>query len=63
MNIIQSLPSDFALLRQLFPINKLIHIGAGTGNIVPTYQAWKVPIALFVEADPQIYAQLEKKID
>ena len=48
---------------QLFPINKLIHIGAGTGNIVPTYQAWKVPIALFVEADPQIYAQLEKKID
>jgi hypothetical protein len=36
MNIIQSLSADFALLRQLFPIHGLIHIGAGAGTILPT---------------------------
>ena len=62
MNIIQTLSNEqFSLLRKLFPISGLIHIGAGTGSATSVYKEWGIPNALLVEADPHLLSQLKRK--
>ena len=62
MNITQILSSNqLSLLRKLFPISGLIHIGAGTGAVTSVYKEWGIPNALLVEADPHLFSQLESK--
>ena len=62
MNIIQTLSNEqFSLLRKLFPISGLIHIGAGTGSVTSVYKEWGIPNALLMEADPHLFSQLKRK--
>ena len=62
MNITQILSSDqLSLLRTLFPVSGLIHIGAGTGSVTSVYQKWRIPNAVLIEADPHLFSQLESK--
>jgi chemotaxis protein histidine kinase CheA len=63
MNITQTLSSDwFPLLRQLFPVNGLIHVGVGSGSITSLYKEWGITSALLLEADPYMYSQLESSV-
>jgi hypothetical protein len=51
-----------SLLRKLFPIKGLIHVGAGAGWMLPIYRQWIIPNALLIEAESQLYSKLENKV-
>ena len=53
--MIPSFHDSIEQLRQLIPINGIIHVGAGNGRDSDQYVKWTVPSVMLIEAD-EIYA-------
>lgn len=49
-------------LRQLIPINGVVHVGAGVGGAALLYADWAVPAAVFVEANETLATRLSAVI-
>ncbi len=50
-------------LRVIYPIEALVHVGAGNGYIVSSYAEWGISCALLIEAEEALYKQLASAVE
>ncbi|HEB69125.1 MAG TPA: hypothetical protein ENI88_05830, partial [Desulfobulbus sp.] len=56
-----SVSSAVEMLRHLFPVQAMVHVGAGDGHAaVQEWQGWNIPHVVLIEADPEYKESLQE---